>query len=51
MTPSAYAFVYDAENRMISSANGATTTYVYDGVGRRVQKVTGTPALRLTTAQ
>jgi len=38
----AYAFVYDAENRMISSTNGSTTNYVYDGEGRRVQKVTGT---------
>ena len=30
---------YDAENRMVSStSSGGTTTYVYDGVGRRVAK-------------
>ena len=31
---------YDAENRMISEtdANGATSTYSYDGDGRRVSK-------------
>ena len=33
---------YDAENRMTSAtdSNGNTTTYVYDGDGRRVQKTT-----------
>ncbi len=34
--------VYDAENRMVTSAiGGVTTQYTYDGDGRRVQKVTG----------
>ncbi|GIU75833.1 MAG: hypothetical protein KatS3mg004_2920 [Bryobacteraceae bacterium] len=37
-----FAFVYDAENRLVSSTlNGVTTTYVYDGEGRRVKKTTG----------
>jgi RHS repeat-associated protein len=33
--------VYDAENRLwTSTLNGVTTTYTYDGDGRRVQKAT-----------
>jgi len=36
------SFVYDGEDRMVSSAStGGTTAYVYDGDGRRVQKTTG----------
>ncbi len=34
-----YTFTYDAENRLKSSAiGGNTTTYAYDGEGRRVKK-------------
>ena len=38
-----FGFSYDAENRMVTAtpSQGAATTYVYDGDGRRVQKVTG----------
>jgi len=36
------AFVYDAENRIISVTNsGVTTNYVYDPYGRRIKKSTG----------
>src|SRR5574341_409654 len=35
-----YTFTYDAERRLkTSSINNVTTTYVYDGEGRRVKKV------------
>jgi RHS repeat-associated protein len=35
----AFAFEYDAENRLVSSTlNSVTTTYAYDGEGRRVKK-------------
>ena len=35
-------FVYDAENRIISSTNGGvTTTYTYDAGGQRIQKASG----------
>ena len=37
----AYTFVYDGENRMVSSALNGSTTYVYDGEGHRVQKLSG----------
>jgi RHS repeat-associated protein len=37
-----YTNAYDAENQVkTSTIGGATTTYLYDGGGRRVQKVTG----------
>ncbi len=36
------SFVYDAENRMVSSTvGGVAAAYVYDGDGRRVQKTAG----------
>lgn len=31
-------YSYDAERRMVAVAGGLATTYVYDGLGRRVQK-------------
>ena len=36
-----YTFVYDAENRMVTAKQGtaASTGYVYDGEGRRVEKL------------
>jgi RHS repeat-associated protein len=38
-----YAFTYDAESRLkTSTLNGVTTTYSYDGEGRRVLKTGGT---------
>ena len=37
-----YIFTYDAENRQYTSAVNGTTTYTYDGEGRRVMKTTGT---------
>jgi RHS repeat-associated protein len=44
------AMVYDGENRMTSySKAGATTTYSYDGDGRRVRKVAGTGPSAVTT--
>ncbi|MFZ5927626.1 MAG: RHS repeat domain-containing protein [Acidobacteriota bacterium] len=34
-----FTFAYDAENRLVSSTlNSVTTTYAYDGEGRRVKK-------------
>ena len=42
-TTAANAMVYDAENRQISyMKTGVTTTYSYDGDGRRVKKVDST---------
>src|SRR5258708_20422178 len=36
------AFLYDAENRIISATNNGTiTTYNYDAFGRRVKKASG----------
>src|ERR1039457_2831824 len=37
-----YIFPDDAENRQYTSAVNGTTTYTYDGEGRRVMKTTGT---------
>jgi len=39
-----WSFAYDGENRQTSATNpsGGIATYVYDGDGRRVQKVSGT---------
>jgi len=36
-----HSYTYDAENRLISVDGGATATYLYDALGRRVEKVTG----------
>jgi RHS repeat-associated protein len=38
-TTAANAIVYDAENRQVSYSKGGTTSYTYDGDGRRVKKV------------
>jgi len=39
------AFLYDAENRIISATNNGTiTTYTYDAFGRRIKKASGTTA-------
>jgi RHS repeat-associated protein len=41
----ARSFTYDAENRQVTATiNSNTTTYVYDGDGRRIQKVDPTGA-------
>jgi RHS repeat-associated protein len=46
----ANGMVYDGENRMTSYTKaGATTTYSYDGDGRRVRKVAGTGPSAVTT--
>ena len=37
-----HSYTYDAENRITKVDNGSTATYVYDGLGRRVQKTTAT---------
>ncbi|MEK6303428.1 MAG: RHS repeat-associated core domain-containing protein [Acidobacteriota bacterium] len=43
-TTAANAMLYDAENRQISYTKaGVTTSYSYDGDGRRVKKVDSTP--------
>jgi RHS repeat-associated protein len=39
--PGSRTALYDAENRQYSLTDGGTTQYVYDGEGRRVQKVVG----------
>ena len=46
-TTPANGIVYDAENRQTSYTKSGvgTTTYSYDGDGRRVKKVTGSPAV------
>lgn len=50
-TMASYALQYDAENRLKSSTlNNATTLYLYDGEGRRVQKVTCPVGLTQCTA-
>ena len=38
-------YTYDAENRLISYSNtaGAAASYVYDGLGQRVEKTSNTP--------
>ena len=36
-----YDFTYDAENRQVTNTVNGTTTYVYDGEGHRVEKVSG----------
>ena len=44
-----YTFTYDAENRQkTSTLINATTTYFYDGEGRRVKKVASDRARRYT---
>jgi len=35
-----HSYAYDFENRLISVDGGATATYKYDALGRRIQKVT-----------
>lgn len=35
-----HAYGYDQENRLISADGGATASYKYDALGRRIQKVT-----------
>jgi RHS repeat-associated protein len=34
----AQTYTYDSENHLIQAVNGTTTTYEYDGLGRRVSK-------------
>ncbi|MEO5894048.1 MAG: RHS repeat-associated core domain-containing protein [Ferruginibacter sp.] len=38
-------YSYDDENRMIAADGGATATYAYDALGRRIKKVTGTTTI------
>ena len=47
-----YTFAYDAENRMVTAnqASSASTGYVYDGDGRRVQKVSCPTGTSVCTA-
>jgi RHS repeat-associated protein len=34
-------YTYDTKGRMLTAANGSTTTYAYNGLGQRVSKTTG----------
>jgi RHS repeat-associated protein len=36
-----HSYTYDAENRIIAVDGGATASYIYDALGRRVRKTTG----------